>query len=288
MAYSREQELIRVLKKHESNLLKLKGVHHVDIGYRYKNNERTDEMVIRLHVFNKLPKSILKDQMAPKRIEGYRVDVITSNRKKDFQYRVRPLTGGLAIRNLYEGSGGTLGAIFTSKIYGTVGLSNYHVLYGRRGGNNDAVVQPANSTDTVNDIIGTLVGGIEELDAAIFTLRNASDSDEGIIGVTESFIDAIDPERGDNVLKYGSTTEITYGTIEGISPDRRIITISHDRLRPNNGRIADSGDSGSIWIINEGERNFGIGLHYESEIDGTKAYAYNLSMIMIALELSHL
>jgi hypothetical protein len=68
----------------EDYALALTDVTGIDIGYKYKDDERTETLAIRLHVKEKLPKSALEAaEIFPEEIEGFPIDVIQGNYKPD-------------------------------------------------------------------------------------------------------------------------------------------------------------------------------------------------------------
>jgi phosphoglycerate-specific signal transduction histidine kinase len=67
---------IQVMKETaEAELLKRQGVTGVDIGYKYVNGKKTDEIAIRVLVEEK-KKDISKDEKIPETVDGIKTDVI--------------------------------------------------------------------------------------------------------------------------------------------------------------------------------------------------------------------
>ena len=278
---------MQVLQKHLPALKNLRGVHHVDLGYKYKAGRIRQEIAIRIHVYRKHSKSLLGDAVIPREIEGIPTDVIVSHPVKHSRRgkRFPSLTGGIVIQNIFNPDRGTLGAVLFNENNERVGLSNYHVLFGDKGRAGDAITQPESAQVIEEDIIGTLVNGVEALDCAIFRLNEMRPADEGILDLCPTILDHVTPRIGDAVVKSGVTTEVTFGIIEGRSPDHRL-TISANPRKPNpEKRLASPGDSGALWMIDEGDVHFGVGLHFAAEADGTKAYAYALPEVNNALRI---
>ena len=72
-------EAIAELDKVRSNLRNRPGVTGVDVGYKIKNGEITDELAIRIHVKRKLPReSMSEHELLPERLGRFSVDVIVA------------------------------------------------------------------------------------------------------------------------------------------------------------------------------------------------------------------
>ena len=68
------------LDKVRQNWLNRPGVTAVDVGYKIKDGQLTDELAIRVHVQRKLPPEALKEHdMFPKRLGRFSVDVIEAS-----------------------------------------------------------------------------------------------------------------------------------------------------------------------------------------------------------------
>lgn len=55
-----EDVLLGILEKYEQELMGFKGVHYVDVGYKFIKGEQTDKLAIRVHVHEKKPESALE------------------------------------------------------------------------------------------------------------------------------------------------------------------------------------------------------------------------------------
>lgn len=67
------EELAKVRK----SLLKTPGVTAVDVGYKIKEGQVTDDLAIRVHVRRKLPREAIPEgELLPERIGSFPVDVI--------------------------------------------------------------------------------------------------------------------------------------------------------------------------------------------------------------------
>src|SRR6266446_3179742 len=122
-------QIVQLKESAEEKLLKQPGVTGVDVGYKYVDGKRTDEIAIRVLV-EKKKKTVSKEEKIPESIDGVKTDVIERkyelhqlrNRKKveDAELlvdagRYRPLKGGMGIGPCRVVGGfvfvGTLGAI---------------------------------------------------------------------------------------------------------------------------------------------------------------------------------
>jgi hypothetical protein len=68
------EEIRKIKKRAEKELLKLPGVVGVDVGYKYIGGKKTDALAIRVLVKNK--KDITGENAVPKEIKGIPTDVI--------------------------------------------------------------------------------------------------------------------------------------------------------------------------------------------------------------------
>jgi hypothetical protein len=283
MATKEEKELLQILRRNRKRLMALSGVHHIDIGYRYKSGVRTEELCIRIHVHNKLARSVLKGETLPKKIEGKQTDVLVNtpllHSREGVSFAV--VEGGIEIRNIHTYEKGTLGVVMRHESASIVGLSNHHVLIGADGRNNDAVSQPLVSHPQNNDIIGRVIKNSPTYDCAIVELNNRRQYDISIYELTKHLTRAAaNISNGIQVAKSGITTGVTYGIIDGFD-DRGVICLSPNSTKPNPGNILSAGgDSGSIWIVDDLARDTAIGLHYRGSIDGRLAYCFNMRLVM--------
>ncbi len=283
-----QEALLEILRRHEDELNAFRGVHHVDVGYKFVNGKPTNKLAIRVHVWEKKPESELEAaQLLPRTIEGIPIDVIQSNPglEQDREGRFDPLVGGIAVRNTRRRFGGTLGAIVFDADSGVaMGLSNHHVLVADVGGVGDNITSPPPVRR--NNIIGTLTRWNLSLDCAVFTLNDSRRISREIIDFPQGVRGVVQPVVGMRVAKSGRTTGTTFGIVEGVSP--RTLTIMPDPRRPSpNGEISAGGDSGSVWL--EVSTTRAVGLHYageESDRNPEKAWAKRMVNVMTALSIT--
>ena len=266
-----EQEaLLKVLEKHKAELMARKGVHYVDVGYKFEKGKPTDKLAIRVHVYEKKPESALEStEVLPRDIEGISLDVIQSRPELEQEaYRNRdsrfnPLVGGVAVRNTRHGFFGTLGVVvFDAASLAPMGLSNHHVFVGETGQAGDNITQP--NTINNNDVIGTLTRWNQNIDCAVCTLNNSREISRRMLDVPEGATGVREPFIGMRVIKSGRTTGTTFGVVDGVSTDE--FTIIPNPFRPSpTGEISAGGDSGSVWL--EVRSGYAVGLHFAGETD---------------------
>src|SRR5262245_1820108 len=197
--------LMSVLRQHEPELRQYRGVHYVDVGYKFQNNEPTDELAIRVHVFDKKPEIQLESaEILPADVDGVPLDVLQSNPQlqQSRDARFDPLVGGIAIRNTRHNFLGTLGVVVFDIASGAaMGLSNHHVMVAATGQAGDAIAQPA--TTNPNDVIGTLTRWNLGLDCAVCTLNASRTISVGIVDYPAGVGGAGIPVIGNRVSKSG-------------------------------------------------------------------------------------
>lgn len=77
----------------EDDLLSRPGVTAVDVGYKFVNGRKTDEIVIRIHVAEK--KDVPADQQLPSQIQGVKTDIIQNRfRPAGDRGYYNPILGG--------------------------------------------------------------------------------------------------------------------------------------------------------------------------------------------------
>lgn len=278
----------------------------IDVGYKYKDGERTDTLSIRLHVKEKIPKSALEAAVLfPDEIKGFPIDVIQGNYKVGAQKeliseatnrttRFSRLQPGISVAHT-DVSAGTLGMFVRDKRSGKPAiLSNWHVLAGSASAvPGDAIVQPGpyDGGRSPRDVVGTLERMIldKDGDAAIAVVNNARPFNPSIIdlGITPDSL--ADPQIGDEVVKSGKTTQVTRGLVDGKGryfityPIGRVgidgfIIVPRSEDKPTNNEISMGGDSGSIWI-KDGTRT-AVGLHFAGETDPRPSEEHAIACFM--------
>jgi hypothetical protein len=284
---SEQAQLLEILRQYEQELRAFRGVHYVDVGFRFKDGRPTDELAIRVHVHEKKPESELDpDQILPKHVGGLAVDVIQSSPGLELNPRDRrfdPLVGGVAVKNTRHAFFGTLGVVVFDQVSGApMGLSNHHVLVGSGGRPGDNIAQPASNNP--QDVIGTLTRWNIGLDCAVCTLNTSRQISIGIVDYPAGLRAPGMPTIGMAVSKSGRTTQTTFGIVDGVSGAE--FTIVPDPANPPpNGEISMGGDSGSVWL--EPATFNAIGLHYAGETNpdpnAERAWAKRITNVLTTL-----
>lgn len=291
----------RIKAAAEDDLLSRPGVTAVDVGYKFVNGRKTDEIVIRIHVAKR--KDVPQDQKIPDTIQGVKTDVIQKQfRPAGDRGYYNTILGGIDIGPLrivdLQSIAGTLGAIvIDNSTQDRMLLSDYHVLCVNEGWNEwgDAgrrITQPSYG----GILVATIERGIlnKDVDAAVARLDNITKytcgvQDIGTIAGTAA------PELGMAVRKRGRSTGLTYGTINSLDRTvqvpfahgvgtiifRNQVEISPDTTR--NPHFADQGDSGSV-IVNDAGHVVALLFAIDSDPNGTVAVAGTATPIHRVLE----
>lgn len=312
-------EAIDELNKVRKNWLKAPGVTAVDVGYKLKENEITDELAIRVHVKRKLPLEALKDYERfsisgdPEKVGKFKVDVIEAEygpamsgpfelqeaAEVSPRSRVDPLVGGVSVANARV-TAGTLGAIVWDRTNGRPCiLSNWHVLCGSAACQaGEPIYQPGRldggtAVDTVATLKRWLLGG--EADAALAELNGARAHTRDMLGLDPIAGIEEAPTIGMSVIKTGRTTGITEGLIDGLSMSVSInygdagVQSFHDQIRivphpPWPGvdyEVSKGGDSGSVWLNKANGK--AVGLHFAGETDSSPTSELAIANPMVKL-----
>jgi len=276
-------QIVQLKESAEEKLLKQPGVTGVDVGYKYVDGKRTDEIAIRVLV-EKKKKTVSKEEKIPESIDGVKTDVIERkyelhqlrNRKKveDAELlvdagRYRPLKGGMGIGPCRVVGGfvfvGTLGAIVKDNATGNpLCLSNFHVMCIDNGSHvGDQMCQPGrvDGGSCPTDVVGALLRSslAATVDCAVCDIAAGIGYSCEILeigqvaGTTTAVLNA-------PVRKRGRTTGLTYGFVDGIAASVNINygdgigvkTLTNQvSVRPDtthNPLFSDHGDSGSVIV----------------------------------------
>jgi len=316
---------IAELKKVRRSWLRRPGVTGVDVGFKMKGRELTDELAVRVHVARKIPTGALPSKAEafgesgkPTKLGDFEVDVIEAEyglsdrtapvlapEEVGRTDRVDPLAGGVSVGNALAG-GGTLAAIVWDNTDGEVCvLSNWHVLCRRANCRvGEAIYQPGpfdggRSRDTVAELKRWRLN--RNADAALARLTGVRPYTRDILGLNP--IVGMDvPALGMQVVKSGRTTKVTKGRIDGVAfsftmgyNDGTTQTFEdqiHIVPRPpwpeRDYEISEGGDSGSLWI-NEAT-GMAVGLHFAGEtsssITAEHAIANQIEKVVKELDFS--
>jgi hypothetical protein len=317
------EEINHLKQSIEAELLQHPGVTGVDIGYKYVNGERTDEIVIRVYVAQK-KKSVSSNEAIPREIMGIKTDVIESNfdaliatvrtgivpDNEINPQTYNPLIGGISIgpckssnRRLYFG---TLGAIVedNNPPYNLLALSNYHVLLAgnfNQQMNQIEIIQPSRvdggkcPDHTFGVVMRATLKNGGSVDCAVASIRSSRATEAKIeqIGKVKGTTSAT---LGMQVRKRGRTTGLTYGIVDGLHATVQInypdpigtITLTNQITivpDPNKSAVwTEEGDSGSV-IVTAGSDDevYVVGLHVSGSRDGSRGTANHIDAVERAL-----
>jgi hypothetical protein len=271
-------EIIAQKEAAVDSLMKMNGVNGVDVGYKYTNGKRTDEITIRVLV-QKKKKNISDAEKIPEQIGGVNTDVIemevvpfTASKAMDEAILLADATkystvkGGISIgpERVINGSVyvGTLGAIVKDNVTNQpMLLSNFHVMCVDSGWHvGDQMDQPGRVDGgvPVTDRIGTLRRAVlsNHVDGAISSLSGRP-YDCSVVGIgnVKGTASAV---LNAPVRKRGRTTLLTSGFVDAINATVSInygpsigvkVLTNQIGIRPNtavNPKFSDHGDSGSV------------------------------------------
>ncbi len=285
----KQLEIKHLLTRYTSQLLKNPFVRDVGVGFRIEDHHLSNELSIIIETNQPYQASaVAPENRLPEKIEGIPVSLIAppipevvfesmedihpliqeiaKSRNQEFAQ----LIGGIRIRNGWKNGygGGTLGAVvYDRKSNEPFGLTSRHVLISDRRWvlkRNFPVIHPDRkwSPDTE---IGTIVKrGRKDMDCVRFPIHSHREIDpaRSVLGL-EGLIKGIEQEIicGTKVMKSGSRTGVTYGVIvcESVCKNRFIV-FPDDDYELIDGELTLGGDSGSIWLLNDGSMR-AIGLH---------------------------
>lgn len=299
----RTEAAIAELNKVRSEWLRRPNVSAVDVGFKIRERELTDELAVRVHVKRKLPPEALASYEIfttsdnPESVGAFPIDVIEADyapgahhrevlapEAVDRQSRVDPLVAGISIGNPRV-TAGTLGAIVWDRdTCDVLMLSNWHILCGSAScAAGEDIWQPGRfdggtSSDTVAELLRWQLNA--DADAAVARLNGARGHTRDVLewnpitGVEEGVL-------GMNVVKSGRSTGFTEGLIDGVSLSTTlnygggIVQTFSDQLHivPRapwpavDYELSSGGDSGSVWISEASNR--AVGLHFAGEVDSS-------------------
>lgn len=271
------------------------GVQGFGIAEKITDGEQLEEVVLKVYVDKKKPKSKLSDPV-PKtmRILGWEEPVTTDVEEigvlstQPNTTRLRPAAPGFGVGHL-QITVGTLGCLVQKKgnkktLYI---LSNSHVLANEGlAAAGDPIVQPgrddggASPEDVIAELTEwapfqfTATGFPNLVDAAIAKVKSAESITSAIrlIGVPKGISTTV--RRGMRVQKTGRTTDYTQGIIKDINfrPQLRYKKPGGGKSRVGFRdqvlctRYTDGGDSGSAVLNMQGKV---VGLHFAGSVSGS-------------------
>jgi hypothetical protein len=312
-----EREILEIKASQEAWLLSLSGVTAVDVGFKYVDGRRTEELAIRVHVIKKIARSKLrKTQLIPSEIDGVTTDVIqgyyvphvavahriSAHFKADENY-YDPLKGGVSIGPCRVINGfvyaGTLGAIVVDRITrGRMILSNFHVMCVDNNWQvGDTITQPSwiDTGSCPTDIVAMLDRAVLDgpLDAAVATENSRSALPQivdigGITGTTQATLGML-------ARKRGRTTGLTYGFVDGVGASvildygngiGSVVLTNQISVFADQSKsvvFSDHGDSGSLVITPPGKA---FGLLFAG--GGPRSFVNDISIVLNTLQVDML
>lgn len=230
-------EVVAVKNAVERELFRLSGVTAVDVNYRAVNGRRTDELAIVVWVRRK--KYVHASERIPSTILGIKTDVVEGEVFVDdprlgsgganevdaegvAQPAVDPLVGGISVGSCAREDTGTLGVVL--KVNSQVQmLSNYHVLAsGISPKQGDLITQPGRADGgtcpgTIAGAYNTgFLGQPRNVDAALGLVKDRKSALDKILSIG-TLTGSATAKVGDKVRKYGSTSQLTTGTVVSVN-----------------------------------------------------------------------
>jgi endonuclease G len=279
----------------------------IDIGYKYKDGTRRDEIVLRVHLREKVDRDLLGEaELLPSEVDGVPLDVIQASyapssngtpASNDIlalaarRHRRDPVQPGLSISH-HLGTAGTIGAVVYDRTDGTACiLSNKHVLAEAALAEvGDQILQPGRTDGGRRDVdaiarLRRMYLGVKG-DAAIAALNQTRQMRTAQYG-TDARVQRTRRARvGDRAVKSGRTTGVTEARVDGVGrfkvkfgfQDFRIDGFklrAHDPANPGNLELTFHGDSGALWY--DPATQEGLGLHFAGEDDHAPAAEFALA-----------
>lgn len=286
-AYEVVREALTKAKRLARRLVRVLGV---DYGVVHVEGEPIDELGIRFHVPKKIAASALRvAELLPNRLESIRCDVLVASYRlhadEDPRTKLRPLRPGSSVGNVTHRKAGTLGCFVRTRADRRVAfLSNWHVLFGGADARvGDEVSQPSVkfATGPAADVVGRLhrQAGLDRgYDAATALVESGVDLNPRILGADVQPVDIIDVEPRMRLVKFGVTSGLTHGAVDGILGSYEMNyepygdakrwmegfrIVPDTEVEAPETEISLGGDSGAIWVEHDTGR--AVGLHFAGE-----------------------
>lgn len=286
----------------------------IDLGWKMRDGQLTDELTVRFHVREKMRGPIFEAfsvrypaLVLPSESElGFPVDYIEAKYRSQLwnspfpSTSIRrdglcnPLRGGISISNEWSYGYGTLGGLVKDRLTGDIMvLSAWHVLansaYTRPG---LRILQPGvgDGGSTYHTIARFTRHAMNQgIDAAVAKLEGSRSTlnDEYEIGLVTG---AIEPMIGMRLIKSGRASQVTHGLISGLEGEqpiwyagfpRKIRHIVHITQPPEGGEVSRGGDSGAWWL--DQATNEVAALHIAGNDDPEYALAISMPRVLDAL-----
>lgn len=263
----------RVLRRNWKRILARKGVTHVDVNYRTREGERTDEVVIRVHVEEKIREEELHSNRRLESIEGVPVDVVESLNTYGQQHAKAAgggfptLQGGVKIAPSHNSSAaGTLGIVCFTKPGGRLRyLTNAHVVLGGRKKSqlpaDPRVIQPrpgGGASRTIGRTIKSKCFRQALVDCALIRPIPGQKFRRGVLKILANpegigQLTFADIKQKVRVRKMGAATGGTTGIVDSVTltfsvPGNRFLFQIGIKRVPSGKWFSDFGDSGAVVI----------------------------------------
>lgn len=279
------------------------GVTGVDMGFKYVNGRRTDQIVLRVHVKDKRPVSDLNgNEVIPGVYRGVPVDVIELQGVAESVVGRAPvdqpldiLQPGIRIQSAAATDQfGTLGALVRKNSANDelFFLTCAHVLLKSLGDSSPSVYQPG--PDEVHTIGALKLWHYENgLDAALVKLDGRRNATNQPYGIEQPLTSARMPSWGETLQKIGARSGDTDATVDGMGTHTLYnsqlgnIEVECFILKPKglqrNFNISMGGDSGAIWF--DPSTGAAVGLHFMGNSGNNPDAAYAINMPYVLSEL---
>jgi endonuclease G len=272
----------------------------VDVGFRRKGGRWTEQLVVRIHVREKVDRRDLgAREVFPLKVNGVPIDVVPTplanhDDLSDRFVRRDPIQPGISVSPAGR-PGGTLGALMYDAVRNeTCLLSAAHVLFpdsaSVAGGD---VVQPSWSHGGVADGFSYLTRFDPFTDAAIARIGTSAPEARLVSGVAfgtgVELSDCMEPYHGQLLRKSGAGTSVTTAIVDGIGSYEGLDDAF--TLLPVVGGeavITRAGDSGAVWF--DAQSGHAVGLHCKGPLNPSAGHSYavatRFSRVMKNLQLS--
>lgn len=240
------------------------NTHAVGVGYKDVEGKTSKQLCVRVHVAQKLPKSLIPPQnLIPPEIDGIPTDVVESPpaymmapRKKSSsrataksattvsnpRQKIRPILGGISAAQ-FEVTAGTIACLCRSVRHGDDPeqlylLSNNHIFANvNKAQIGDEIYQQSSMDEgTVDDTVAHLTrfvplglnsSDVNRVDCAIAAIADGIDYSTEIASIGK-LTGTAEAKVGLKVRKHGRTTSLTHGKITDIDYDATVGMDHHD------------------------------------------------------------
>ncbi|MFI0965926.1 hypothetical protein ACH4S8_31705 [Streptomyces sp. NPDC021080] len=277
------EELLAIKQQVEQHYIDQPGVTGIDVGYKEVGGELTDQIAVRVHVARKTD-DVPADQRVPEEIHGAVTDVVervyelhaVSVPERSLladSKHYSPLLGGVSMgpsravgNSIFAG---TLGAVvIDNETQARVALTNFHVAaVDATGQVGDRMVQPSRIEHgkVPQDEFGATLRLVlsDHVDGAVVSIDEDRQTSCDIAEIG-SVLGTRTATLGTAVRKRGRTTELTRGSVDGISatvqvdygPGLGVRTlrdqVSITAATSPDAVFSDHGDSGSVIVDEDG------------------------------------